>query len=182
MKVIPLNIPDLLVIEPTIFTDDRGIFFESFNLNDFKRLIFQDVSFVQDNHTKSFQNVLRGLHYQLPPYAQGKLVRVLQGEILDVAVDIRKSSSTFGMHASQFLSAENRKQIWIPEGFAHGYITVSKTSEVSYKTTRYYNPKYEQCILWNDSTLNIDWGDCMKPQISPKDFLGKNFLDASYFL
>jgi dTDP-4-dehydrorhamnose 3,5-epimerase len=139
MKVTSLSIPDVLLIEPCIFEDARGFFFESFREDVFRRETSLNVSFVQDNHSKSSEGVLRGLHYQIPPYAQGKLVRVIQGEVFDVAVDIRKSSPTFGKYVSQILSADNKKQMWIPEGFAHGFLTLSKTSEFLYKTTNFYN-------------------------------------------
>ncbi len=175
MKVTPLAIPDVLLIEPKIFEDDRGFFFESFNLNEFKKATSFDVNFVQDNHSKSKKGVLRGLHYQLPPYAQGKLVRVVQGEVFDVAVDLRKSSPTFGGYVSMVLSAENKKQLWIPEGFAHGFLTLSKTSEFIYKTTNFYKPDSERCILWNDKTLDITWPKDVDIQVSPKDLLGQSF-------
>jgi dTDP-4-dehydrorhamnose 3,5-epimerase len=181
MKVTSLDIPDVLIIEPKVFEDDRGFFFESFNLNEFKKATSLDVTFVQDNHSKSTKGVLRGLHYQLPPYAQGKLVRVFQGEVLDVAVDLRKSSPTFGKHVSQILSAENKKQMWIPEGFAHGFLTISQTSEFIYKVNNYYKSQYERCLIWNDKTLNIDWKLHPPFQVSSKDLLGTDFLDAEVF-
>ncbi len=176
MKVTPLNIPDVLLIEPKVFEDERGFFFESFNLNEFKKATGLDVNFVQDNHSKSTKGVLRGLHYQLPPYAQGKLVRVIQGEIFDVAVDIRKSSPTFGKYISLILSAENKKQIWIPEGFAHGFLTLSETAELLYKTTNFYNVKYERCILWKDDFLKISWPKNKPLFLSGKDLQGLPFL------
>ena len=181
MKVTPLCIPDVLLIEPHIFEDDRGVFFESFNLNEFRKATSLDVSFVQDNHSKSNKGVLRGLHYQSTPYTQGKLVRVIQGEVFDVAVDLRKSSPTFGKYVSQILSAENKKQIWIPEGFAHGFLTLSQTSEFLYKVTNFYNPVYERCILWNDNFLKIDWPSFLKIEVSAKDGLGKSFKEAHIF-
>ena len=181
MKVTPLSISDLLLIEPSIFEDDRGFFFESFNEATFQKKIPLSASFVQDNHSKSHQGVLRGLHYQLPPHAQGKLVRVLQGEVLDVIVDIRRSSPTFGDHVSVVLSAENKKQIWIPEGFAHGFLTLSKTSEFFYKTTTLYNSDSERCILYNDKKLDINWGGIHSFNLSPKDRSGKSFIDAEVF-
>jgi dTDP-4-dehydrorhamnose 3,5-epimerase len=182
MKVTRLDIPDILLIEPKIFEDDRGFFFESFNLNEFKKATSLDVTFVQDNHSKSTKGVLRGLHYQLPPYAQGKLVRVIQGEILDVVVDLRKSSATFGKYVSEILSAENKKQIWIPEGFAHGFLTLSESSEFLYKTTNFYNSEYERSIIYNDETLNIDWKCDQTPYLSLKDNLGSIFLSSEVFL
>ena len=140
MKVTSLAIPDVLLIEPRVFEDARGFFFESFNLNEFKKATGLDVNFVQDNHSKSAKGILRGLHYQLPPYAQGKLVRVIQGEVFDVAVDIRPGSKTYGKWVGEVLSAENKKQLWIPEGLAHGFLTLSDTSEFLYKTTDFYHP------------------------------------------
>ena len=181
MKVTPLIIPDLLLIEPEIFEDDRGFFFESFNLNKFRQATSLDVSFVQDNHSKSSRGVLRGLHYQLPPYSQAKLARVTQGEVLDVVVDIRKHSPTFGQYVTHILSAENKKLIWIPEGFAHAYLTLSETSEFLYKVTNFYNPIYERCISWNDNFLMIDWPSFLKIEVSAKDVLGKSFKEADYF-
>jgi len=178
MKVTPLNIPDVLLIEPKVFEDERGFFFESFNLSEFRKMISSEVSFVQDNHSQSVKGVLRGLHYQLPPYAQGKLVRVIQGEVFDVAVDLRQSSPTFGKYVSQVLSAENKKQLWIPEGFAHGFLVLSDQAEVLYKTTHFYALAYEHCIKWNDPTLNISWPSPPNIQLSPKDLKGK-FLKAS---
>jgi dTDP-4-dehydrorhamnose 3,5-epimerase len=181
MKVTPLSIPDVLLIEPSVFEDSRGFFFESFREDIFKKETSLDVSFVQDNQSKSSKGVLRGLHYQLPPYAQGKLVRVIQGEVLDIAVDIRNFSPTYGQYVSEILSSENKKQLYIPEGFAHGFLTLSKTSEYLYKTTNFYYPQAERCILWNDKTLNIEWPKDMKVEVSPKDLLAKNFLDAETF-
>jgi dTDP-4-dehydrorhamnose 3,5-epimerase len=181
MKVTPLNIPDVLLIEPRVFEDARGFFFESFREDVFKNETSLNVSFVQDNHSKSSQGVLRGLHYQLPPHAQGKLVRVIQGEVLDVAVDIRKSSPTFGQHVSQILSAQNKKQMWIPQGFAHGFLTLSQTSEFLYKTTAAYSAKYEGCIIWNDDFLKIPWPLNLPIKISSKDSLGKPFREVRPF-
>lgn len=173
MKVTPLSIPDVLLIEPHVFEDSRGFFFESFQSDYFKKMASLDVSFVQDNHVRSRRGVLRGIHYQLPPYAQGKLVRVIQGEVFDIALDIRRSSPTFGKHVTNILSAKNKKQIWIPEGFAHGFLTLSNTSEFLYKTTDFYCPQSEHCILWNDITLNIHWPKNLNIQLSPKDHIGK---------
>jgi len=182
MKVTPLDIPDVLLIEPKVFEDNRGFFFESFNLDTFRKLISLDVSFVQDNHSKSAKGVLRGLHYQSDPYAQGKLVRVIHGEIFDVAVDLRKSSPTFGNHITHILSAENKKQMWVPEGFAHGFLALSQTSEVLYKTTKAYSAKDENCIIWNDPDLKIRWPYDSNLQISSKDLLGQTFksLELSF--
>ena len=181
MKVTPLNIPDVLLIEPKIYEDDRGFFFESFNLNEFKKATSLDITFVQDNHSKSSQGVLRGLHYQIPPHAQGKLARVIQGEVLDVAVDIRESSPTCGQYIAEILSGDNKKQLYIPEGFAHGFLTLSKTSEFLYKATDFYHPESERCILWNDPTLNIKWSENLKIELSPKDLLGDSFKSSPFF-
>lgn len=157
MKSIKTDIPDVLIFEPKIFGDDRGFFFESFNQNIFEEAVGRKIDFVQDNHSKSSKNVLRGLHYQLPPYSQGKLVRCVAGEVFDVVVDIRKSSSTFGLWVGVILSAENKLQLWIPEGFAHGFLVLSETAEFVYKTTNFYAPSYERGIMWNDQDLNINW-------------------------
>ena len=181
MKVTPLNIPDVLLIEPPVFEDARGFFFESFREDVFKKETSLNVSFVQDNHSKSSQGVLRGLHYQLPPHAQGKLVRVIQGEVLDIAVDIRESSPTCGQYVAEILSSDNKKQLYIPEGFAHGFLTLSDTSEFLYKATDFYHPKSERCILWNDATLSINWSKDFNIQVSPKDLLGQSFNSSELF-
>ena len=173
MKAISLKIPDVILIEPKVFGDERGYFFESFNQTAFNQTIGYEVQFVQDNHSKSQKGVLRGLHYQLPPKAQGKLVRVVQGEVFDVAVDIRKNSPTFGQWVGEILSAENKRQLWIPAGFAHGFITLSETAEFLYKTTDYYAPKYEQCIAWNDPDIGINWPQNQPPKLSNKDQQGQ---------
>jgi len=157
MKVTALAIPDVLLIEPKVFGDDRGFFFESFNQQAFNQATGLDLQFVQDNHSKSAKNVLRGLHYQLPPKAQGKLVRVVAGEVFDVAVDIRKDSPTFGQWVGKVLSAENKLQMWVPAGLAHGFLVLSDSAEFLYKTTDYYAPEYERSIAWNDPALGIDW-------------------------
>lgn len=172
MKVMATAIPDVLVIEPRVFGDERGFFFESFNQQAFDEAVGSKVVFVQDNHSKSAKNVLRGLHYQLPPKAQGKLVRVVQGEVFDVAVDIRKESPTFGKWVGEILSAENKKQMWIPPGFAHGFLTLSETAEFLYKTTAYYAPEFERCIRWNDSQLSVAWPLDEVPVLSVKDVAG----------
>ncbi len=181
MKVTTLPIPEVLILEPRIFEDSRGLIFESFNMECFQKATSLKISFVQDNYTKSMRGVLRGLHYQIGSHAQGKLISVLQGEILDVAVDLRKSSPTFGQYIAEILSSNNRKQMWIPEGFAHGFLTLSTTSEVTYKLTNYYDPKSERIILWSDATLNIDWPRDLKIKISDKDLLGMPFLEAETF-
>jgi dTDP-4-dehydrorhamnose 3,5-epimerase len=181
MKVTPLSIPDVLLIEPPVFEDSRGFFFESFREDVFKKETSLNVSFVQDNHSKSSQGVLRGLHYQLPPHAQGKLVRVIQGEILDVAVDIRESSPTCGHYVAEILSSDNKRQLYIPEGFAHGFLTLSETSEYLYKTTDFYHLPSERCILWSDPTLNIKWPEDLKIELSSKDVLGQSFKSTTLF-
>ena len=181
MRVTPLSIPDMLLIEPCVFEDARGFFFESFREDVFKKETSLNVSFVQDNHSKSSQGVLRGLHYQLPPHAQGKLVRVIQGEVLDIAVDIRESSPTCGQYVAEILSSDNKKQLYIPEGFAHGFLTLSDTSEFLYKTTDFCYPQSERCILWNDATLNIKWPKDLNIQLSPKDLLGQSFKSSELF-
>jgi dTDP-4-dehydrorhamnose 3,5-epimerase len=181
MQATRLSIPELILFTPKVFGDERGFFYESFNQAKFAELTGLNRNFVQDNHSKSQKGVLRGLHYQLPPKAQGKLVRVIQGEVFDVAVDMRKSSPTFGQWVGCDLSAENNHQLWIPEGFAHGFVTLSDTAEFLYKTTDYYAPEYEQCILWNDPTIGIDWLIKQEPQLSGKDRLGNAFKEAKYF-
>jgi dTDP-4-dehydrorhamnose 3,5-epimerase len=181
MKITPLSIPDVLLIEPRVFEDARGFFFESFRADVFRKETSLDVSFVQDNHSKSSRGVLRGLHYQMPPHAQGKLVRVIEGEVLDIVVDIRQSSPTCGKYITEILSSDNKKQLYIPEGFAHGFLTLSKTSEFLYKTTDFYHPESERCILWNDATLNIKWPQNLKIELSPKDLLGQNFNSSELF-
>ncbi len=181
MKVTPLNIPDVLLIEPRVFEDARGFFFESFREDVFRKETSLNVSFVQENHSKSSQGILRGLHYQLPPHAQGKLVRVIQGEVLDIAVDLRESSPTCGKYVAEILSSDNKKQLYIPEGFAHGFLTLSDTSEFLYKTTDFYHPESERCILWNDASLNIEWPKGLRIKLSSKDLLGQNFESAQLF-
>jgi dTDP-4-dehydrorhamnose 3,5-epimerase len=181
MKVTPLSIPDVLLIEPHVFEDSRGFFFESFREDIFRKETSLNVSFVQDNHSKSSQGVLRGLHYQLPPHAQGKLTRVIQGEVLDVAVDIRESSPTCGQYVAEILSSDNRRQLYIPEGFAHGFLTLSETSEYLYKTTDFYHLKSERCILWNDPILNIKWPKNNRIKLSSKDHLGHHFESIQLF-
>lgn len=157
MKVTLLKIPGLILFEPKIFADDRGFFFESFNNKAFQEATGLNVSFVQDNHSKSQKNVLRGLHYQEIPKAQGKLVRVVSGSVFDVAVDIRKDSKTFGQWVGEELSADNKKQLWIPPGFAHGFLVLSETAEFLYKTTEYYSPEHERCIRWDDPMIGVEW-------------------------
>lgn len=180
MKVIPVNIPDVLIMEPNLFGDERGFFYESYNKKIFGDLTGVAADFVQDNHSKSTKGVLRGLHYQIKQ-PQGKLVRVCSGEILDIAVDIRKSSVNCGKWVSVKLSAENKRQLWVPAGFAHGFIVQSETAEVLYKTTEYYAPEYERCIRWNDAELAIDWQYNDEPLVSEKDKLGTAFSEAEIF-
>lgn len=179
MKVIPTNIPDALVIEPKVFGDERGFFFESFNQKQFSELTGITKDFVQDNHSLSSCGVLRGLHYQIKQ-PQGKLVRVVRGEVFDVVVDLRKSSSTFGQWAGVVLSAENKRQFWVPEGFAHGFVVLSDEAEFLYKTTDYYAPEFERCIQWNDEDLAIEW-PTMDVKVSEKDANGKSFKCADLF-
>ena len=175
MKATPLAIPDVLLLEPKVFGDERGFFFESFNQQAFNAAIGQNVAFVQDNHSRSARNVLRGLHYQLPPKAQGKLVRAVVGEVFDVVVDIRKDSPTFGQWVGEVLSAENKKQLWIPAGFAHAFLVLSEVAEFLYKTTDYYAPAMERCIRWDDPTLAIAWPLSDEPSLSAKDRDGMNW-------
>ena len=180
MKHTPLAIPDVVLIEPDVFGDERGFFMESFNQARFEAAIGKPVQFVQDNHSRSVKNVLRGLHYQIQQ-PQGKLVRVVQGEVFDVAVDLRKSSPTFGKWVGELLSAENKRQLWVPEGFAHGFVVLSETAEFLYKTTNYYAPAHERCIIWNDADLNIQWPQGIEPQLSAKDAKGQHFKDSEVF-
>lgn len=157
MKVTPLKIPDVKLIEPDVFEDERGFFYESFNQQKFNETIGENITFVQDNHSKSSKGVLRGLHYQNAPFAQGKLVRVIVGEVFDVAVDVRKDSSTYGQWVAEVLSGENKKQLWIPEGFAHGFLTLSDKAEFLYKTTNFYNKESERSIHWKNNEFDIEW-------------------------
>ncbi len=182
MKVTDTKIPDVKIIEPTVFEDERGFFFESFNHKKFEEAIGCKVTFVQDNHSKSTQGVLRGLHYQLPPYEQGKLVRVVQGVVFDVAVDICKSSPTYGKWVAETLSAENKRQLWIPGGFAHGFLTLSETAELLYKTTDYYAPENERSIRWDDQNINIAWPCNGMPILNQKDEAGVSLMLARFFL
>ncbi|MFZ2974642.1 MAG: dTDP-4-dehydrorhamnose 3,5-epimerase [Ferribacterium limneticum] len=180
MKATPLAISDVMLIEPNVFGDERGFFFESFNQAQFEEAIGKSVLFVQDNHSRSVKNVLRGLHYQIQQ-PQGKLVRVVQGEVFDVAVDLRKSSKTFGQWGGEILTADNKRQLWIPEGFAHGFVVLSDTAEFLYKTTDYYAPAHERCILWKDLALRIQWPAGIQPILSAKDAQGKAFTEAEVF-
>ncbi|POT59590.1 dTDP-4-dehydrorhamnose 3,5-epimerase [Citrobacter amalonaticus] len=169
MNVVRTDIPDVLILEPKVFGDDRGFFFESFNQQTFVEIVGRDVGFLQDNHSKSTKGVVRGLHYQLAPYCQGKLVRCIAGEVYDVAVDIRRTSPTFGQWVGINLSAENKRQLWIPEGFAHGFQVLSESAEFVYKTTNYYHPHSERGILWNDPDLKIAWRETGNIVLSEKD-------------
>ena len=180
MHVIATSIPDVLILEPKVFGDERGFFYESFNARAFTDATGLQREFVQDNHSRSARGVLRGLHYQVQQ-AQGKLVRVCSGEVLDVAVDIRRSSSTFGQWVGVRLSAENKRQLWIPEGFAHGFVVLSDYAEFLYKTTDYYAPAHERCIRWDDPELAIDWEFDGTPQLSPKDLAGLSLSEAELF-
>jgi dTDP-4-dehydrorhamnose 3,5-epimerase len=168
MKATPQSIPEVILFEPKVFGDERGFFFESFNHARFEEAVGRPVRFVQDNHSKSTKGVLRGLHYQVQQ-AQGKLVRVVQGEVFDVAVDIRRSSPTFGKWVGAHLTAENKHQLWVPEGFAHGFVVLSDSAEFLYKTTDYYAPAHERSILWNDPDLRIQWPISSDPTLSSKD-------------
>jgi len=181
MKATPLAIPDVVLFEPKVFGDDRGFFFESFNQRVFTQAIGREVDFVQDNHSKSTRGVLRGIHYQIQQ-AQGKLVRVTQGTVFDVAVDLRKSSATFGQWVGAELSAENKHQLWVPPGFGHGFVVLSDSAEFLYKTTDYYAPEHERCIIWNDPTLAIDWRLHGDPKLSAKDSQGKPLTESNVYL
>jgi dTDP-4-dehydrorhamnose 3,5-epimerase len=180
MEVIKLNIPDVLLLKPKVFGDDRGFFYESFNQARFEDAIGRSVNFVQDNHSRSAKGVLRGLHYQIQQ-AQGKLVRVVAGTVLDVAVDLRRSSPTFGQWVGEILSADNKRQMWVPEGFAHGFVVLSDSADFLYKTTDYYAPQHERCIAWNDPDLAIDWQFDDAPSLSAKDAQGTPLRSAEVF-
>jgi len=180
MKVTPTNIPDVLIIEPKVFGDSRGFFFESFNQQAFNEATGQNCQFVQDNHSRSTKGVLRGLHYQIQQ-PQGKLVRVTSGAVFDVAVDIRKSSPTFGQWVGVELNAENHCHLWVPAGFAHGFVVLSETADFLYKTTDYYAPEFERCIAWNDPAIGINWPVDETPQLSGKDQQGTLLNDAEIF-
>ena len=180
MKITPSEIPDVLIIEPNVFGDSRGFFFESYNEKKFLQMTGLPVTFVQDNHSRSKKHVLRGLHYQIRQ-PQGKLVRVIRGEVFDVAVDIRRSSPTFGKWVGDHLTAENKKQIWVPPGFAHGFLVSSDVAEVLYKTTDYWAPEHERCIRWNDPVLKVGWPITGHPLVSEKDDKGDLFQNAEVF-
>jgi dTDP-4-dehydrorhamnose 3,5-epimerase len=180
MNIIKTEIPDVLIIEPKVFGDARGFFYESFNARTFAAVTGRHVTFVQDNHSRSAKSVLRGLHYQIKQ-PQGKLVRVVTGEVFDVAVDLRKKSPTFGKWAGTTLSAENKRMLWIPEGFAHGFLVLSDSADFLYKTTDYYAPEHERCIIWNDPAVGIAWPLAGQPVLAAKDKDGKLLLEAETF-
>jgi dTDP-4-dehydrorhamnose 3,5-epimerase len=181
MKVTACSVPDVLLIEPRVFGDDRGYFYESFNQRAFNGATGLNLTFVQDNHSKSARNVLRGLHYQIQQ-PQGKLVRAVAGEVFDVAVDFRRGSPTFGIWVGEILSEKNKRQLWVPPGFGHGFVVLSETAEFLYKTTDYYAPEYERCVDWNDPTLAIEWPlGGVAPLLSGKDSAGLAFLQADMF-
>ena len=182
MKSRRLKFPEVLLLEPEIFKDERGFFYESFNQEKFEKATGKKISFVQDNFSKSNKNTLRGLHYQVPPMSQGKLVTVLQGEVYDVVVDLRKSSETFGDFLCQELNAVSKQQLWIPEGFAHGFLVTSDFAEVMYKTTNFYHPDSERSILWNDRNLSINWPNHSDILLSAKDKKATSFLAADCFI
>ena len=180
MKVTATAIPDVLVLEPRVFEDNRGFFLESYNQKRFDDAVGRNVHFLQDNHSRSVRHVLRGLHYQIHQ-PQGKLVHVIAGEVFDVAVDLRRSSPTFGKFVSMVLSAANKKQLWIPEGFAHGFLVLSEAAEFLYKTTDYYSPQDERCVIWNDPAIGIDWPKDGEPILSAKDLAGLPLSKAEVF-
>lgn len=180
MNPVPTSLPEVIILEPKVFGDERGFFYESFNAKKFEEATGLCPNFVQDNHSKSSKGVLRGLHYQIQQ-AQGKLVRVIAGEVFDIAVDCRRSSPRFGQWTSAILSAENKRQMWIPEGFAHGFLVLSDSAEFLYKTTDYWAPEHERCIAWNDPQLAIDWPLQAAPSLSAKDQLGRLLAEAETF-
>ncbi|EGZ4893982.1 dTDP-4-dehydrorhamnose 3,5-epimerase [Salmonella enterica] len=179
MNVIKTEIPDVLIFEPKVFSDERGFFMESFNQKVFEEAVGRKIEFVQDNHSKSTKGVLRGLHYQVEPYAQGKLVRCIAGEVFDVAVDIRKDSETFGKWVGVNISSENKRQLWIPEGFAHGFLVLSDSADFLYKTSNYYSPIHERGIVWNNPTININWPINIDKILSEKDTILPNFINIA---
>ena len=180
MNIQTTSLADVLIIEPKVFGDERGFFFESFNSKKFSEAVGQSLNFVQDNHSRSSRNVLRGMHYQIRQ-PQGKLVRVITGEVFDVAVDIRKNSPTFGKWTGVLLSAENKRQLWIPPGFAHGFVVTSEYAEFLYKTTDYWAPEYERSLSWKDPAIGIEWPINGEPILSEKDKVAKNLADAEVF-
>ncbi|MGI4842060.1 MAG: dTDP-4-dehydrorhamnose 3,5-epimerase [Janthinobacterium lividum] len=180
MRITRLSIPDVLRIEPRVFADERGLVYESFHQARFEEVVGRKINFVQDNHSTSVRNVLRGLHYQVRQ-TQGKLVRVVTGSVFDVAVDLRRSSPTFGQWVGEILSADNKGELWVPEGFAHGFLVLSEVADVVYKLTDYYAPEHERCIAWHDPQLAIDWPISGAPLVSPKDAKGILFNEADCF-
>jgi dTDP-4-dehydrorhamnose 3,5-epimerase len=180
IQVIATELPEVKIIEPKVFGDTRGFFFESFNAREFAELVDASAVFVQDNHSRSVKGVLRGLHYQIQ-HAQGKLVRVVQGEVFDVAVDIRKSSPNFGKWVGVHLSSDNKRQLWVPPGFAHGFVTLSDSAEFLYKTTDYWYPEFERSIVWNDPEIGIEWPLEGEPMVAAKDAAGKRLAEAELF-
>ncbi|MEY2861460.1 MAG: hypothetical protein RL392_1918 [Pseudomonadota bacterium] len=178
---LPTSLPGVLILEPKVFGDARGFFFESFNASDFAKCTGLDVQFVQDNHSKSAKGVLRGLHYQIQ-HPQGKLVRVTQGEVFDVTVDLRKNSPKFGQWAGVVLSAENKRQLWVPPGFAHGFLVMSESAEFLYKTTDYWFPEFERSLLWNDPTVGVQWPTNGEPLLAAKDATGHRLNEAEVYL
>ena len=181
MKVTAAAIPEVLLVEPRVFGDDRGFFYESFNQKQWREKTGVDRVFVQDNHSRSAKGVLRGLHYQIRQ-AQGKLVRVVVGEVFDAAVDLRRSSPTFGQWVGAILSAENKRQLWVPEGFGHGFVVLSEAAEFLYRTTDYWAPEHERCIIWNDRDIGIDWPIAGSPILSGKDAEGVRFREAEVYV
>ncbi len=179
-NIVATDLPDVKILEPKVCGDARGFFFESFNAKDFENAVGAQSAFVQDNHSKSAKGVLRGLHYQIK-HPQGKLVRVVSGEVFDVAVDIRKSSPTFGRWMGAHLSAENNRQVWIPPGFAHGFLVLSESAEFLYKTTDYWYPEHERSLIWNDPKINIQWPSNIKPVLSAKDEAARTLEHAELF-
>jgi len=181
MKITATAIPDVLLVEPTVFGDDRGFFYESYNERKWQELTGIQTRFVQDNHSRSSKNVLRGIHYQIQQ-PQGKLVRVVIGEVFDVAVDLRQSSPTFGQWVGEHLSAENKKSLWVPEGFGHGFLVLSEVAEFLYRTTDFYAPEHERCIAWNDPDIGIDWPLDGDPLLSEKDKNGGSLSTAEWYI
>jgi dTDP-4-dehydrorhamnose 3,5-epimerase len=181
MKISSLRIPDVLLIEPSFIEDSRGVFFESFNQKTLEKNTLSKISFVQESQSESFKGVLRGLHYQMPPFAQAKLIRVIKGKVMDVVVDLRRSSPYFSKFIITILSGTNKKQLYIPEGFAHGFLTLSTSAEFLYKTTNHYNQDYERCIIWNDLFLNIPWPKNIDIKLSTRDQHGLKFLSSDIF-
>lgn len=180
IQVTPTALPEVKLIEPKVFGDARGSFFESFNAREFAEKVQAGVEFVQDNHSRSAKGVLRGLHYQIQ-HTQGKLVRVVEGEVFDVAVDLRRSSPTFGKWEGAVLSGENHRQLWIPQGFAHGFVVLSESAQFLYKTTDFWHPEHERCLLWNDPEIGIEWPIDFEPTLATKDAAGKRLQEAECF-